>query len=414
MIPTAAPLPRLAIVLSHPIQYYSPWFRWLKSNTPLEFRVFYLWDFGATARRDPQFQTTFKWDLDLLSGYEHEFVPNASSDPGTHHFGGLRNPALLDRLAAWEPAAVLVFGYAWASHLRVIAWARWRRIPLLFRGDSHFLGRGLPSLASRWALRLLYRQFAAFLPVGCSNRDYFAALGVPERRLFFAPHAVDHGLFDPSLAAHRESAAALRTALGLAASTRVVLFAGKFVAAKQPRELLAAFLALRPRNAALVFVGDGPEKGALIDAARSAVPGSVHFLPFANQSEMPARLLLADVFALPSRGHYETWGLAVNEAMHMGVPALVSTLVGCQRDLVDNGETGWVFEAGLPSSLPQKLGEALAAVGQLAERDRLRHNVLARISRYTYRETTAGLLAALASIGTGRAHRDSPAPAAIT
>jgi len=34
--------PRLAIVLSHPVQYYSPWFRWLRNNTALEFKVFYL------------------------------------------------------------------------------------------------------------------------------------------------------------------------------------------------------------------------------------------------------------------------------------------------------------------------------------------------------------------------------------
>jgi glycosyltransferase involved in cell wall biosynthesis len=53
---------------------------------------------------------------------------------------------------------------------------------------------------------------------------------------------------------------------------------------------------------------------------------------------MPARYLLADLFVLASRGLYETWGLAVNEAMHMGVPALVSDRVGCQRDLVRDKE----------------------------------------------------------------------------
>jgi glycosyltransferase involved in cell wall biosynthesis len=66
---------------------------------------------------------------------------------------------------------------------------------------------------------------------------------------------------------------------------------------------------------------------------------------------MPARYLLADIFVLPSRGHYETWGLAVNEAMHLGVPCLVSDLVGCQRDLVTPGETGWVFSADDPEAL---------------------------------------------------------------
>src|SRR6185295_11428445 len=93
---------RLAVVLSHPTQYYSPWFRWLRANTDLTFRVFYLWNFGVTTQRDPKFETSFKWDIDLLDGYDSEFVPNTAADPGTHHFRGLRNPELLSRLAQWR------------------------------------------------------------------------------------------------------------------------------------------------------------------------------------------------------------------------------------------------------------------------------------------------------------------------
>jgi glycosyltransferase involved in cell wall biosynthesis len=389
---------RLAVVLSHPTQYYSPWFRWLRAQTPLEFRVFYLWEFGVTAQRDRQFHATFKWDVDLLSGYDHEFVPNLARDPGTHHFGGLHNPTLPGRLAEWRPTAVLFFGYNWASHVRAIVSARLRGLPLLFRGDSHLLGRGAPRLGSRLVLRALYAQFHALLPVGTANRAYFTSLGVPEKKLFFAPHAVNHELFDPMLAVHRTAAAELRGQLGLASTTRVVLFAGKFVAAKQPRELLAAFLALRARDSALVFVGDGPEKSGLLEQAKAAPAGMVHFLPFANQTEMPARLLLANLFVLPSRGHYETWGLAVNEAMHMGVPALVSDRVGCQQDLVIEGETGWVFPATDAPALREKLSLALSTLADPKAAARIRANVAARIAGYTYTQTTAGLLAALDSI----------------
>ncbi|HSY52935.1 MAG TPA: glycosyltransferase family 4 protein, partial [Opitutaceae bacterium] len=179
-----------------------------------------------------------------------------------------------------------------------------------------------------------------------------------------------------------------------APGTRVVLFAGKLTAAKQPRELLEAFLALDAPDTALVLVGDGEEKSALLDRARAAPPGRVHFLPFANQSEMPARYLLADIFALPSRGLYETWGLAVNEAMLMGVPCLVSDLVGCQRDLVLDGETGWVCRAGEAAHLREKLAAALATTpGQL---ERIKQAIALKISGYTYAQTTAGLLQSLA------------------
>jgi glycosyltransferase involved in cell wall biosynthesis len=389
---------RLAVVLSHPTQYYSPWFRWLAAHTSVELRVFYLWEFGVTAQVDPRFGTTVKWDVDLLSGYVHEFVPNTAAAPGTETFGGLRNPELPARLAAWRPDAVLLFGYAYASHLRTILWARLRRIPLIFRGDSHFLGRGAPTLRTRVTLRLLYAQFAAFLPVGQANRDYFLTLGVSPRRLFFAPHSVNAVHFDPTDAAHRAAAGALRARLGLAPSTRVVLYAGKFVAAKQPRELLAAFLALQPAATSLVFVGDGEEKAALKALAATAAPGTVHFLPFANQSEMPATYLIADLFVLPSRGHYETWGLAVNEAMHLGVPALVSDRVGCQRDLVTDGESGWVFPADDSTGLREKLAQALQTLADPPARARVLAAVAARIAGYTYAQTSAGLLSALATL----------------
>lgn len=385
---------RLAVVLSHPTQYYSPWFRWLQLHTPLGLRVFYLWKFGVETTRDPQFEKSFAWDIDLLGGYDSEFVPNLAHDPGTHHFWGLRNPSLSARLAAWRPDGLLLFGYAYASHLRALAWARRRSVPLVFRGDSHLLGRPAPPWSKRQLFRVFYRQFAAVTYVGAANRDYFTAFGVPPEKLFFAPHAVNHEHFDPSRAEYHSAAQALRAQLGLAPATRVVLFAGKFTPAKQPRTLLDAFLALNAPDAALVFVGDGEEKGALIDRARAAPPGRVHFLPFANQSEMPARYLLADIFVLSSRGHYETWGLAVNEAMHMGVPCLVSDLVGCQRDLVTDGETGWVFRAEDPAHLQQKLAAALATTPEQIEG--LKKNIAARISSYTYPQATDGLRRALA------------------
>ncbi|MEY2880154.1 MAG: hypothetical protein RLZZ15_2534, partial [Verrucomicrobiota bacterium] len=132
--------------------------------------------------------------------------------------------------------------------------------------------------------------------------------------------------------------------------------------------------------------------------AAAAPAGAVYFLPFANQSEMPARYLAADLFVLPSRGHYETWGLAVNEAMHLGVPALVSDLVGCQRDLVTDDPTGWAFAADAPDALRKKLAAALAALALPATREKIRTAVAARIAGYTYAQTTAGLLAALRAI----------------
>jgi glycosyltransferase involved in cell wall biosynthesis len=269
---------------------------------------------------------------------------------------------------------------------------------LIFRGDSHLLGRSAPPIHVRIALRALYSRFSAFLCVGEANRRYFEAFAVPSAKLFSAPHSVDAELYDHENKGHIQRAKDLRLKLGFGPSTKVVLFAGKLVAAKQPAELLEAFVGLDRPNTALLFVGDGPEKEALVARASSRGRNDIHFLPFTNQSEMPSRYLLADLFVLPSKGVYETWGLAVNEAMHMGVPCLVSNRVGCQRDLVIAGETGWVFESQEPTALGQSLGEALGEISSPVRLAAIRGAVAKKIQNYTYARTTDGLTEALASL----------------
>lgn len=394
---TPADAGRVAVVLSHPVQYYSPWFRQL-TTAGWGLRVFYLWNFGVTDQHDPGFGRSLRWDVDLLTGYEHEFVPNTARDPGTHHFFGLRNPALPARLQAWRPDSVLLFGYKYYTHTRLILRSSW---PLVFRGDSHLIDHPSPHGLKRWVLRRLYARIGAFTFVGEANRRYFRAFGVPENHLFFAPHAVDAERFTATPASRAE-AARLRSELGID-GRRVVLFAGKLVPAKQPQELLEAFIAVGDREAALVFVGDGSEREALGRIAARHPDVAVRFLPFANQSEMPSRYLLADLFALPSRGLAETWALAVNESMHLGRPCLVSNRVGCQQDLVTDGVTGWVFNAADAPALRQALARALAdSAHRGVEFSRA---AMERVSRYSYATATTGLHAAVAA---ARKNRHSP------
>ncbi|MFN8010166.1 MAG: glycosyltransferase family 4 protein [Holophagaceae bacterium] len=392
---------RLAIVVSHPIQYYAPWFRHLAQQPDLEVRVFHLWDFGVTAQVDRGFGHTVQWDIPLLEGYASEFVPNASRDPGTHHFSGLDNPDLVPRLEAWRADAILLFGYAHRSHLRVILSRRLRKVPLLFRGDSHDLARphGLRPWLGRMARRLLFRRFAAFLSVGKAHTDYLRNSGVPEAKIVFAPHAVDNDRFRAAASEAERDAKAWRGELGIPEGARVFLFAGKLESKKQPLALLEAFLAMMaspepPSAAALLFVGSGVLEDTLKARAAEAGTGHVFFAPFQNQSRMPRVYAAGDVLVLPSFGPLETWGLAVNEAMNLGRPVIVSSHVGCARDLVVPGRTGWVFEAGNPESLARVLreaarlpGDALRGLGEAA----CRH-----VETYSLEAVTAGLRATLA------------------
>jgi glycosyltransferase involved in cell wall biosynthesis len=410
---TAEAKPLLAIVLSHPTQYYSPWFRHISAQGELKLRVFYLWDFGVQPRMDVQFGQTVQWDIPLLDGYDSEFVPNDSRDPGTHWFGGLDNPRLVDRVLQAAPDAIMVFGYASRSHLRLLLSPRLARFPMLIRGDSHDLARapGWRSLMTRWLRRTLFRRFTGALAVGSANAAYFRDSGVDPVRVHLVPHCVDNDRFQAAFADTERQAAQWRADLGIPPEAMVILFAGKFEDKKRPLDLLAAFQSLHASastpevgQAILLFVGSGALEPEMRRLAGAAVGRQVFFAPFQNQTHMPRVYAACDVMVLPSYGSGETWGLAVNEAMNLARPCIVSTHVGCGPDLVEDGQTGWMFEAGDRAALAHVLERAIVAG------PRVRHDMgmraRARLEAFSYDAATSALHTALSDLA-GSHNRNS-------
>lgn len=385
---------RLAVVVSHPIQYYAPWFRLLSRQPDLQLRVFHLWDFGVTNQLDRGFGAILRWDVPLLDGYDSCFVPNHARHPGTHHPFGLDNPGLNHFLRAWQPDAILLFGYTYLTHLRLILDPRLRRLPILFRGDSHQLvpQQGLRPALSRLLRRFLFRRFSAGLPVGRANEAWMQSSGLSPRQLFPACHAVDNARFQQAAPQAEADALAWRSQLGIPADTPVVLFAGKFEPKKRPLDLLEAFAALPSLDAVLVFVGAGPLESALRQRASQLPHGRVFVQGLQNQSAMPRVYALADLVVLPSFGPAETWGLCINEAMNLARPVIVSSHVGCGPDLVIPGHTGWVYPAGDVAALSRTLAVALSDRSRLR---RMGRSARSHVDRFSYAAATKGLRRAL-------------------
>jgi glycosyltransferase involved in cell wall biosynthesis len=365
---------RLAIVVSHPIQYYAPLYRRLARRSDLALKVFFTWHAGAAAVHDRGFGQPVAWDIALTDGYEHELVPNASSDPGTHHFLGLRNPSLVSRVMGWRPDAVHLTGWSGLSHVAALRSFARRGVPVLFRGDSHLLDGGGGALRRRLKQAVLERVFrwpAAFLFVGQANRAYYEAFGVTPERLHWCPHSIDVQRFGEPADEHEDAARRWRRDLGIGDDRVVLLFAGKLEPRKQPLQLMRAVRDLGDARYLLLMVGSG-ELEAEVQALAAAHPDRFITLPFQNQSRMPLVYRLGDVFVLPS-AYGETWGLAVNEAMACARPVVVSARAGCAVDLVDPA-CGRTFDATDFSSLTRALHDlttnraTLRAMGAAAAR----------------------------------------------
>jgi glycosyltransferase involved in cell wall biosynthesis len=353
---------KLAIVTTHPIQYYAPLFKLLQGSPGIEIRVFYTWGEKAIQKFDPGFGQQVDWDIPLLEGYPFEWVENTASDRGSHHRNGIINPGLIHQIDQWRPHALLVFGWAYHSHFQVIRHYH-HQLPVYFRGDSTLIDvkPGIRAFIRAVFLKWLYRHIDHAFYVGTNNKTYFRKYGLTDQQLTFIPHAIDNVRFSSD---RSQDALALRQSLGIADEDILLLFAGKFEDKKSPQLLIKAFLALNKPGTHLLLVGSGLLEISLKTMA--AINNRIHFMDFQNQTFMPAIYQAADLFCLSSKGPGETWGLAVNEAMAAGTPVLVSNKAGCAADLVIPGVTGDIFESENLSDITQKLRELLKDKSNLA------------------------------------------------
>jgi len=362
---------RLAYLVSHPIQYQAPLLRRIAAESDIDLTVLFGSDFSVRGYRDAGFGGVgVKWDVPLLDGYRHEFLPKLR-DRDTVSVASPLNYGIVSRLRGrgGEPAfdALWVHGYATVNALHGILAAKALGIPVLLRAESWLGDRSRSGVK----LTLKRRFFAALktlvdgvLPIGSLNADYWRNYFGDEVPQFPMPYAVDNDYFAQRARAAKADRASLQAELGLDPTRPVILFAGKMQPRKHCDHLIEAYARL-PHDAGadphpyLVIVGDGDQRATLEQQAAATGFHSIRFCGFRNQSELPRFFDLASVFVLPSR--HEPWGLIVNEVMNAARSVIVTSDVGCAPDLIVDGENGCIYPVGDVGALTAALGRVLAS-----------------------------------------------------
>ena len=394
---------RLAIVLSHPVQYFSPLFRRLAQQAEIEITVLYSTLAGVLPARDPDFGVSVSWDVPLLDGYKHKTLKNYW--PGTPRKSWTYIcPGVIKDIRHNKYDAVLVYGWGDLTAWMALASARVRGVPCLITGDTvSFYDRDnstLKAFLKKVVLKLLFRNIQAFLVTGRFNRAFYEDYGVPANKFFFVPLAVDNDYFARRAESARARKSELRARYGIPADMVLLLFSGKLISRKRPLDVLHALRSLQADfpNLGAVWVGDGELRPHLEDEiARNGVRHA-YTLGFRNQSELPDLYAMSDIFVLPSMR--DPMPLVTNEAMASGLPVVASDRTGVwgPSGLVRDGETGFVYPGGDAAALASAIRKLLVD-GQL--RDSMARRASEVVREFGFDQCVRGILGALKSV----AHR---------
>ncbi len=345
---------KLAVVMSHAIQYQAPLLRKIAANKDIDLKVYFNWDFGVKETLDTQFGRNVKWDTPLLEGYDYKFLKNFSPKPSSDFWGQI-NFGIIPELVKNHYDSVLLFGWNQFTNWLVFLVAPIVGTRIILQGESplshELIKKGPNRFAKRLIFRVLFSLVSKFLYIGGENRKFYEYYGVPENKLIFAPYAVENDRLFISAKRLKAEKEEFKREIGIEKNQPVILFVGKFIEKKRPMDLIRAYELIaessgsKVKNAALVFVGDGVLRSEMEDYIKTHNLKNVRILGFKNQLELPKFYALADIFVLPS-GISETWGLVTNEAMCFGLPVIVSDMVGCGADLIKSGENGFIFPTG--------------------------------------------------------------------
>lgn len=178
---------------------------------------------------------------------------------------------------------------------------------------------------------------------------YVALKAVPESKIAYMPNGIDISYYDVD----RDRSNEVKKKLGLL-DHHVFLAVGSLTLQKDYTNMLKAFSMVRAKvpNVALVIAGIGPLENELKELSRKLdLSGAIHFLGLRN--DINILMNMADVFVMSSA--WEGMPIVLLEAAASKLP-IIATDVGGNRDLVLDGESGFIVPPGNPEALAKAMG----------------------------------------------------------
>ncbi len=331
---------------------------------------------------DHRICATRRAEPDFVQAYSLE---NVLSVAGTHR-EGFQFPFFRLRRIFRQYRPHIVHTRNWGAVEAIVA-ARLAGVPVVVHSEHGYEVSNLRGLPHRQRIfrRLTYSAADMVFTVTRELRDYHArqAWMRPER-ISVIFNGVDTRRFSPC----SETRVRLRKEFGFADECLVVGSVGRLVPIKDYPTLLNAAEQLLHRgiNLYVLLVGKGPLLESLQRQVQNSRLLSGRVLFTGASDRVPELLNAMDVFVLPSLG--EGMSNTLLEAMACGLP-LVATRAGGNSEIVEDGESGWLYTPARVEELADRLEhlsthvEIRSRLGQNAREQALRQFSLdAMLQRY--------------------------------
>lgn len=316
------------------------------------------------------------------AGARHVELPLASKNPVTMR----RNVDRLAQLIRREHVDII--------HARSRAPA-WSALGAAHRTGCHFVTTFHNAYGDETWLKRRYNRVMAEGERVIAISRFVAAhamrvYGVPGEKLRIIERGVDFNRFDPERVS-AERVIRLAREWQLPDGLQVVMLPGRLTRWKGQLVLIEAMARLGRRDlrCLLVGTGDGRYRQQLLDTvARRGLGGLFHVIE--DCRDMSAAYMLADVVVSAST-RPEGFGRVIAEGQAMGRP-VIATDHGGAREIVRDGETGWL----VPPDDPDALAGALAGALALGPEERLalaRRSIAHMRAHFTTQAMTSRTLA---------------------
>ncbi len=250
---------------------------------------------------------------------------------------------------------------------------QWTYAPLIIRIFSKKIGHVMcyektphtERNASSW--RIKYRRFVSRWIDAIDCNGSLTAQFITETIKFKKILAYGHMAADTSGMARNVEITTeqmlneLRGNIGLRDLT--FIYVGRLIPLKGIMELLRAWKAANLKDATLMLVGDGHQRGDIESYINAnSLKDSVKLTGAINYDDLGPYYKAADCFIIPTLE--DNWSLVVPEAMAAGLPIACSIYNGCHPELV-HPENGWTFD-------PLNLEDTVSTLKTISEsRDKL-------------------------------------------